>query len=396
MKQDYTYYKSIFKGRRLPLAYVDLDLFDENVRNIITRSGDKKIRVASKSVRCTYLLKRVLDSDARYQGLMCFTVAEAVYLSQLGFDDLLVAYPTTQREQLKSACSEVSGGKSLVLMVDSREHLASHQSAAAEIGVTLQVCMDVDMSSKFPGIHFGVLRSNITNEAQAAKLYEEILKCPNLKLVGLMGYEAQIAGLGDNYPGQAIKNSVVKMLKRKSITLLSARRKAAVNTLNSMGADLSLVNGGGTGSLESTREEELVTEVTVGSGFYASGLFDNFETFNHLPSAGYAIEVVRQPVPGIYTCHGGGYTASGAVAADKLPKPYLPEGAKLTPNEGAGEVQTPIAYYGPETLKLGDPVLMRHSKAGELCERFNTLLLISDGKVVDEVLTYRGEGQCFL
>jgi len=380
----------------LPLAYVDLDLFDENVRNIITRSGDKKIRVASKSVRCTNLLRRVLDSDARYQGLMCFTVAEAVYLSQLGFDDLLVAYPTTQREQLKSACSEVSGGKSLVLMVDSREHLASHQSAAAEIGVTLQVCMDVDMSSKFPGIHFGVLRSNITNEAQAAKLYEEILKCPNLKLVGLMGYEAQIAGLGDNYPGQAIKNSVVKMLKRKSITLLSARRKAAVNTLNSMGADLSLVNGGGTGSLESTREEELVTEVTVGSGFYASGLFDNFETFNHLPSAGYAIEVVRQPVPGIYTCHGGGYTASGAVAADKLPKPYLPEGAKLTPNEGAGEVQTPIAYDGPETLQLGDPVLMRHSKAGELCERFNTLLLISDGKVVDEVLTYRGEGQCFL
>lgn len=396
MKQDYTYYKSIFKGRRLPLAYVDLDLFDENVRNIITRSGDKKIRVASKSVRCTNLLRRVLDSDARYQGLMCFTVAEAVYLSQSGFDDLLVAYPTTQREQLKSACSEVSGGKSLVLMVDSREHLASHQSAAAEIGVTLQVCMDVDMSSKFPGIHFGVLRSNITNEAQAAKLYEEILKCPNLKLVGLMGYEAQIAGLGDNYPGQAIKNSVVKMLKRKSITLLSARRKAAVNTLNSMGADLSLVNGGGTGSLESTREEELVTEVTVGSGFYASGLFDNFETFNHLPSAGYAIEVVRQPVPGIYTCHGGGYTASGAVAADKLPKPYLPEGAKLTPNEGAGEVQTPIAYDGPETLQLGDPVLMRHSKAGELCERFNTLLLISDGKVVDEVLTYRGEGQCFL
>ena len=396
MKRDYTYYKSIFKDRRLPLAYVDLDLFDENVRNIIPRAGDKSIRVASKSVRCTNLLRRVLDSDSRYQGLMCFTVAEAVYLSQSGFDDLLVAYPTTQREQLKSACREVSGGKSLVLMVDSREHLASHQSAAAEIGVTLQVCMDVDMSSKFPGIHFGVLRSNITNEAQAAKLYEEILKCPNLKLVGLMGYEAQIAGLGDNYPGQAIKNSVVKMLKRKSITLLSARRKAAVNTLNSMGADLSLINGGGTGSLESTREEELVTEVTVGSGFYASGLFDNFETFNHLPSAGYAIEVVRQPVPGIYTCHGGGYTASGAVAADKLPKPYLPEGAKLTPNEGAGEVQTPKAYDGPETLQLGDPVLMRHSKAGELCERFNTLLLISDGKVVDEVLTYRGEGQCFL
>jgi D-serine deaminase-like pyridoxal phosphate-dependent protein len=327
---------------------------------------------------------------------MCFTVAEAIHLSQLGFDDLLVAYPANQGEQLKSACREVSRGKSFVLMVDSIEHLAAHQRAAAETGVILPVCMDVDMSSRFPGIHFGVLRSNITNEEQAAALYRELKSCPNLKLAGIMGYEAQIAGLGDNYPGHAIKNSLVKMLKRRSIKLLSARRKAVVNTLNSLGAELTLVNGGGTGSLESTREEELVTEVTVGSGFYASGLFDNFKTFNHLPSAGYAIEVVRQPLPGVYTCHGGGYTASGAIAADKLPKPYLPQGAKLTPNEGAGEVQTPIAYDGPETLELGDPVLMRHSKAGELCERFNTLLLVSDGNVVDEVQTYRGEGKCFL
>ncbi|MBL4734789.1 MAG: amino acid deaminase/aldolase, partial [Flavobacteriales bacterium] len=168
-----------------------------------------------------------------------------------------------------------------------------------------------------------------------------------------------------------------------------------VKRLESMGADMTLINGGGTGSLESTRKETVVTEVTVGSGFYASGLFDNYSIFKHLPSAGYAIEVVRQPVPGVYTCHGGGYTASGAIAADKQPKPFLPTGAKLTANEGAGEVQTPINYTGQE-LEVGDPVLMRHSKAGELCERFNTLLLISDGKIIDEVKTYRGEGFAFL
>lgn len=396
MERDYKYYKSIFKGRNLPLAYVDLDLFDENVKNIIPRAGDKKIRVASKSVRCTSLLRRVLDSDPSYQGLMCFTVPEAVFLSQQGFDDLLVAYPTTQIEHLKAACEEVSKGKTIIMMVDSKEHLVSHETAAQEAGVTLSICMDVDMSSKFPGVHFGVMRSKITKEEHAATLYEEIRKCNNLNLMGIMGYEAQIAGLGDNYPGQAPKNFVVKILKGKSIKEVAVRREAVVNRLLAMGAVLPLVNGGGTGSLESTREEGVVTEVTVGSGFYASGLFDNYTIFKHLPSAGYAIEVVRQPVPGIYTCHGGGYTASGAIAPDKQPKPYLPEGAKLTPNEGAGEVQTPIVYSGPETLELGDPVLMRHSKAGELCERFNSLLLISDGKVVDEVPTYRGEGQCFL
>ena len=55
-----------------------------------------------------------------------------------------------------------------------------------------------------------------------------------------------------------------------------------------------------------------------------------------------------------------------------------------------------LIYAGGEALSLGDPIFMRHSKAGELCERFNTLLLVSDGVVVGEAPTYRGEGQAFL
>ncbi|MBI3735552.1 amino acid deaminase/aldolase, partial [Candidatus Sumerlaeota bacterium] len=91
-----------------------------------------------------------------------------------------------------------------------------------------------------------------------------------------------------------------------------------------------------------------------------------------------------------------GYIASGAAGKDKLPYPYLPAGSELLPLEGAGEVQTPIAYRGPEKLEIGDPIFMRHSKAGELCERFKSLLLVSAGKIVDEVPTYRGEGECFV
>jgi len=59
-------------------------------------------------------------------------------------------------------------------------------------------------------------------------------------------------------------------------------------------------------------------------------------------------------------------------------------------------VQTPVLYKGTEKLKLGDPIFMRHAKAGELCERFNSLLLVAEGKIIDEVKTYRGEGKCFL
>jgi D-serine deaminase-like pyridoxal phosphate-dependent protein len=156
------------------------------------------------------------------------------------------------------------------------------------------------------------------------------------------------------------------------------------------------VNAGGTGSLETSAAESWVTEVTAGSGFYSSGLFDSYTNFHHRPAAAFAVEIVRQPKEGMFTCLGGGYIASGEVGVAKQPKPYLPDGMKLVAQEGCGEVQTPFFYSGQEAIGVGDPVFFRHAKAGELCERFNSLYLVQNGKIEEEVKTYRGEGECYL
>ena len=92
-KRDYAYYKQVFAGQRMPFAFVDLDLFDANIAQIVARAGEKRIRVASKSVRSVALLRRILAADPRIQGVMCFTAREAVYLAGQGFDDLLIGYP---------------------------------------------------------------------------------------------------------------------------------------------------------------------------------------------------------------------------------------------------------------------------------------------------------------
>ncbi len=396
MTRTYQYYKEVFRNESMPFAFVDLDLFDANGIVLKRRAGEKKIRIASKSIRCTYLLRRILEMDEQFQGIMAFTAPEAVFLSQQGFDDLLIAYPVWDERHIKAVCQEIKQGKKLILMTDQTAHIKRIQGIGEKEGVIVPVCLDVDMSSELPGIHFGVHRSSVNSVEKAKKYLKAIAKSSNVQLVGVMGYEAQIAGLGDNVPGKQVMNGVIRRLKKRSIKEVAARRKAIVELIHSKGIDLELVNGGGTGSLESTREEEVVTEVTIGSGFYASGLFDNYVQFKHAPSAAYAIEIVRRPQKHIYTCSGGGYIASGAIGKDKAPVPYLPKGIQLTDNEGVGEVQTPIVYKGDEKLKLGDPVFLRHSKAGELCERFNTLLLVSRGEIVDRVPTYRGEGNCFL
>jgi D-serine deaminase-like pyridoxal phosphate-dependent protein len=69
---------------------------------------------------------------------------------------------------------------------------------------------------------------------------------------------------------------------------------------------------------------------------------------------------------------------------------------ELDPEEGAGEVQTPLLGAAAAGLAVGDRVYLRHTKAGELCERFASLYLVEGDEIVDQVPTYRGEGQTFL
>lgn len=393
---DYAYYKKVFAGRTLPFAYVDLDLLQQNIQQVLQRAHGKRLRLASKSLRSVALLRHIFAAHASFQGIMCYTAQEAVYLAKQGFSDLLIGYPTWHAQDITNVARITADGTPITLMVDSVEHVEQIERIARRVGVRLPVCLEIDMSMQLPGLHFGVWRSAIRTPAQARPILRRIMISEHLRLDGLMGYEAQIAGVGDNFAGQRVKNALVQRLKQRSLPDIAERRAAVVALARSYGLAPRFVNGGGTGSIDTTRTEDAVTEITVGSAFYSPALFDNYRAFRYQPAAGYAIEIVRHPQRNIYTCLGGGYIASGAVGREKQPQPYLPEGARLDTLEGAGEVQTPIRYRGNVALSVGDPIFMRHSKAGELCERFTHLLLVAQGSVQDEVTTYRGDGQCFL
>lgn len=392
--RSYDAYVAALAGRRLPAAYVDLDLLDANVDALRIRAHGNPIRVASKSVRCVSILRHVLDQPG-YAGVMSFTAAEAAHLAGHGFRDVLVAYPTLEHSELRLVFDAILDGAHIVLMVDDPEQVRVLAELADAAGVVVPLCLDVDMSLVMPGLHFGVRRSPVRTVPDALRVATAIRRRASLRLEGVMGYEAQIAGLPDATERRAFSR-IVRLLKKRSLSDLRRRRAAIVDALRAAGHELRFVNGGGTGSLESTAEDRSVTESTAGSGLYSPTLFDAFHHFRHEPAAGFALPVVRRPAADIVTCHGGGYIASGSAGKDKLPKPTLPEGLTLLDEEGAGEVQTPLRVPPGVHLKLGDPVFFRHAKAGELCERFESLLLIRGGKVIDEVPTYRGEGRCFL
>ena len=378
------------------MCFLDLDALHKNMHEIQEKAESKNIRIASKSIRSIEVLKTILSSSDSFKGIMCFTGDEALYLFEQGFDDLLVAYPIWSKVHLKDILLALKEGADITVMIDSLDHLERLEAIAAEYDGVFKVCMDLDLSTTFAGLHFGVFRSSVKRAEDAILLAKRIKQSQYIRLTGLMGYEAQIAGLTDQDPAKKVKSSVIRLLKKQSLKEIRERRTEVIKAITHLGMDLQFINGGGTGSIESTKTEELITEITVGSGFYNSHLFDKYADFKYRPAAGFAIEITRKPANHIYTCYGGGYIASGAAGMDKLPEVYLPKGAKLIKNEGAGEVQTPVSYQGELELKHGDPIIMRHSKAGELCERFQCLYVIKDGKVIDTFSTYRGDGKCFL
>src|SRR3954447_6304129 len=382
-----------------PFAVVDLDALDANADDLLRRAAGKPIRVASKSVRSRAVLRRVLARPG-FAGILAYTLREALWLSG-GEDpvsaDVVLGYPTADRGALRRLADDETAAARITLMVDSVEQLEFVDAVVpASTRPALRICLDLDASWRTAGGrgHGGAPRSPGAPAQDAAALARSVAGRDGFTLVGVMAYEAQIAGVGDAPPGRPLRGVAVRGMQQLSAKELAARRADVVAGGRAV-APLEFVNGGGTGSLERTTAEDAVTELAAGSGLYSPRLFDGYRAFRGRPAALYALAVTRRPAPGIVTVASGGWIASGPVGPDRAPVPTHPAGLVLVPSEGAGEVQTPLRGAAADGLRVGDRVWFRHAKAGELCEHVDELHLLAGSAVVDTVPTYRGEGQAF-
>ncbi|TYP82812.1 alanine racemase [Blastococcus xanthinilyticus] len=386
-------------GLDAPFAVLDLAALDANAADLAARAGGTPIRLASKSVRCRGVLRRVLARPG-FAGVLAYTLAEALWLAG-GEDpvstDVLVGYPTADATALRALAADEQLAGRVTVMVDSTDHLDLLDSLVPPgRRPVVRVCIDVDASLRAAGgrVHLGVRRSPVHTPADAAALARAIVARPGVELVGLMAYEAQIAGLPDAPAGRPLRGLAVRGMQAVSGRELAARRAAVVAAVSEV-TPLRFVNGGGTGSLERTSAEEPVTEVAAGSGLYSPTLFDHYRAFRGRPATFFVVPVTRVPAPGVVTVAGGGWIASGPPGADRLPVPTWPAGLRWLPGEGVGEVQTPLRGPGAAGLRVGSRVWFRHAKAGEVCEHVDVLHAVADGGVADALPSYRGEGRAF-
>jgi D-serine deaminase-like pyridoxal phosphate-dependent protein len=358
-------FEAIFGGRQAPFAFLDLDAVWANAADMLRRSRGKPIRIASHAIRSRPVLERLLDLDPGFQGTLTYSLPETLWLWERGLRDLVLARPTADRACLTRLARITSEDpdEAPVVLVDSTEHLDLIEEAAASFVAPIRVAIDVDLSWWPLGgiVKVGARRSPVRTADQAVALAQEIDRRDRSRLVGVRAYESQIAAIGDNVPGKAITNLLVRRMQAASIKDVEERRAEIVSALAGV-AQLEFVNGGGTGSIETTASEWAVTEIGAGSGFQAPVQLDHHRSFRPRPAAMFALPVTR---------------SSGVDA--------VPEGARRA-----------LPQKPPKELAIGDHAYFRDLRAGELSERFDRLLLITGNTIRDEVPTYRGEGKTFL
>ncbi|MDN5605250.1 MAG: alanine racemase [Kocuria sp.] len=397
--------RKALQGMDGPIGVIDRDALDANIEALRERAGGLPIRVASKSLRIPGVMSYVLARPG-FRGIMAFSLEEALALVEKGCDDVLVAYPTTNRPGLRRLAANRRARERITLTVDSSEHLdfvekyirEGESEGSASALPPVRLCLEVDASLRIwekvlaDRVHLGARRSPVRTPEQALDIVRQISRRPHIALVGILSYEGQIAGQAN--AGKGLKAMVTRRMQGMSVDELKDRRTRVIAAVREE-QDLEFVNGGGTGSLETSTSEGTLTELGAGSGLLSPGLFDGYQQFHHRPAAFIATPVVRRPAPGWVTVFEGGWIASGPPGADRAPTIAWPEGLKYSPTEGPGEVQTPLRGPGAETLGLGDLVYFRHAKAGELAEHLPEYQVVSGGRILETWKNYRGEGWAF-
>lgn len=367
-----------------------------NAADMVRRAGGLPLRVATKSLRVRAIIEQ-LQQMRGFAGALAYTLPEALWLAPT-CPDIVVGYPTADRAAIAALARDEHAARTVTLMIDSAAQLDLIDSITPPTArPPIRVCLELDASWQGPPAlgRVGVMRSPLRTPEEVRALAEAVHRRPGFTLVGLMAYEAQIAGVADTVPHRAAMNAIVSWMKGRSSAEIAERRARTVAAVGQI-APLEFVNGGGTGSLESTAADSSVTEIAAGSGLFAGHYFDSYAAFTPRPATGFALSVVRKPRADCVTVLGGGWIASGPPGTDRLPLVAHPAGLEMVGREMAGEVQTPLTGAAARRLAIGDRVWFRHAKSGELSEHVNEFVLIEDGRIADRLPTYRGEGRAFL
>ena len=340
-----------------PLAALDLAALQANAADLVRRAAGKPVRVASKSVRCRHVLDLALATPG-FGGVMGYSLREAIWLVRSGVRDVLIGYPTrgprragrTGRPTRARRGDHADGRRpgAAAAHPGGRRH-----GTAAGLPGRRRVAADRPRAPRRAALAAAHARPR-------RRRWPAIARTEGFRVVGVMFYEAQIAGLPDSSPA-------VRLVKQRSAAELAVRRGAGGRRGRGR---RSARSNSSTPAARAASRSAPTTRASPRSprapGCTCRRCSTTTARSQPRPSLYFALPVVRRPARGIATLFGGGYVASGPAGSRGCPSRSR-RGLQAAGHRGRRRgADAGARTRRPRGLQIGDRVWFRHAKAGEM------------------------------
>ena len=229
-----------------PALLVDLDVMEANIAHIAKTCSDHGVawRPHFKGHKTLEIARKQLAAGAI--GITCAKLGEAEILAAAGIRDILIANQIVGGIKIRRLMALLDRADASV-SVDSKENVQELADAARQAAKTLRVVIEVNT---------GMNRAGVEPGQPAVDLADLIAGQPALRLVGVMGWEAQTTPIADPVAKEKAVAEAIGLLTQSAADCRNA------------GHDMSIVSCGGTGTLLYCVKQPGVTEVQVGGAIF--------------------------------------------------------------------------------------------------------------------------------
>jgi D-serine deaminase-like pyridoxal phosphate-dependent protein len=313
-----------------PSLVVDLDVFERNVRLCMERLAGVDVRPHQKTAKSPAVARRLLDAGAH--GICVAKLSEAEVMLDAGIDDVLITSELAGRVKARRL------GELLRRHPDARvrvvvDSLAGAQAIAAELPRALDALIEVNVAQN---------RCGVAPE-DALALADALRDLPQLRLIGLQGYEGNLQHVRDPAERRARCDSAM------------ARLEVAVDALRGGGHTVDVVTTGGTGTAEFCAAHEHVTEVQPGSFAFMDADYLDTGDVPYASALTAIATVISHPAPERAVVDAGLKTLSDDSGAARLVD--APGWSYHHAGDEHG-VLTPTGEDGRRALNVGDRVAL--------------------------------------
>ena len=357
------------QGPGRPVMLIDRQALEHNVKAISASVGKTKTwRVVVKSLPSVPLLRAVMQ-QANTDALMVF---HQPFLNEIARSfpnaDVLLGKPMpvnavrTFFQGYKKRRRGFHAEQQVQWLIDSKTRLLQYQALARELGVHMRLSFEIDV-----GLH----RGGLTTPAELTELLQIIEGDPqHLSVAGLMGYEPHLTGLKADLNHPAVK-SVLEIYTSFVDVLASAGFNPQELTLN----------GAGSHTLKIYEQDQLMNDLSAGSGVVMPTDFDTHHLLAHRPALFIATPILKrytnnpfiekppESLERLYYIYGGYWKAQMVSPANTGEPIYQSTN------------QSPVTTSASVDLKVDDYMFLRPTQSEFVMLQFGDLLTLSEGRL---------------